>query len=111
MMESDSGVFRPTGFGFTGSDEARAKVRDIATLLRGIQADKIGPSGEGADIGPSIQVAHMPSMALEVDGNYFLLHHTPADTVDKIDPMDMARASGAIAVMTYVIAEMPDRLK
>ncbi|MEO5897188.1 MAG: M20/M25/M40 family metallo-hydrolase [Vicinamibacterales bacterium] len=111
MMESDSGVFRPTGFGFTGSDEGRARVREIATLLRGIEADKIGPSGDGADIGPSIQVAHMPSMSLEVEGNYFLLHHTPADTVDKIDPMDMARASGAIAVMTYVIAEMPDRLK
>ena len=41
-------------------------------------------------------------MSLDVDGNYFLIHHTPADTIDKIDPMDMARASAAIAVMTYV---------
>lgn len=111
MLESDSGVFRPVGFGFTGSDAARAKVRDIATLLRGIQADRIGPSGGGADIGPSVQAGNIPSMSLDVDGNYFLLHHTPADTVDKIDPMDMARASAAIAVMTYVIAEMPERLK
>jgi hypothetical protein len=31
--------------------------------------------------------------------------------VDKIDPMDMARAAGAIAVMTYVIADMPERLR
>ena len=111
MMESDAGVFRPVGFGFTGSDAARAKVRDIATLLRGIQADRIGPSGGGADIGPSVQAGKVPSMSLEVDGNYFLIHHTPADTVDKIDPIDMARASAAIAVMTYVIAEMPERLK
>lgn len=111
MLESDSGVFRPTGFGFSGSDGARAKVRDIATLLRGIQADRIGPSGGGADIGPSVAAGNLPALSLEVDGNYFLLHHTPADTVDKIDPMDMARASGAIAVMAYVIAEMPDRLK
>ena len=72
---------------------ARASVRDIATLLRGIQADRIGPSGGGADIGPSVQAGNLPSMSLEVDGNYFLIHHTPADTVDKIDPMDMARAS------------------
>ena len=111
MMESDSGVFRPTGFGFSGSDAARQRVRDIATLLRGIQADRIGASGGGADIGPSVQAGNIPAMSLEVDGNYFLLHHTPADTVDKIDPMDMARASGAIAVMTYVIAEMPERLR
>ena len=50
-------------------------------------------------------------MSLEVEGNYFLIHHTPADTVDKIDPADMAKASAAIAVMAYVVADMPDRLK
>jgi carboxypeptidase Q len=111
MMESDSGVFRPTGFGFTGSETARQTVRDIATLLKGIRADRIGPSGGGADIGPSVEAGKVPSMSLEVDGNYFLLHHTPADTVDKIDAMDMARAAGAIAVMTYVVAEMPERLR
>ena len=112
MLESDSGVFRPVGFGFTGSDAARQKVEDIArVLLRGIDVDRIGPSGGGADIGPSVEAGKIPSMSLEVDGNYFLIHHTPADTVDKIDPMDMSRAAGAIAVMTYVIAEMPERLR
>ena len=111
MLESDSGVFAPTGFGFSGSESARAKVRDIATLLAGIRTDHIGPNGGGADIGPSVQQAGIPAMSLEVDANYFLIHHTPADTVDKIDPMDMARSSAAIAVMTYVIADMPERLK
>ena len=38
-------------------------------------------------------------MSLDVDGNYFLIHHTPADTIDKIDPMDMSRAAAAIAVV------------
>jgi carboxypeptidase Q len=111
MLESDAGVFRPTGFGFSGSDAAREQIRGIATLLRGIQADRISPSGGGADIGPSVEAGKIPAMSLEVDGNYFLLHHTPADTVDKIDPMDMARASGAIAVMAYVVADMDQRLR
>jgi carboxypeptidase Q len=111
MMESDSGVFRPTGFGFTGSDAGRARVKDIATLLRGIQADAIGSAGGGADIGPSVEAAAIPAMSLDVEGNYFLLHHTPADTIDKIDPKDMSLSSAAIAVMTYVIADMPERLK
>jgi len=111
MFESDGGVFRPTGFGFSGSDAARAKVTDIATLLRGIQADRISAAGEGADIGPSVQAANIPAMSLDVDGNYFLIHHTEADTIDKIDPMDMSRAAAAIAVMAYVIAEMPERLR
>ena len=110
MLESDSGVFRPTGFGFSGSTGARARVTEIATLLQGIQADRIDPSGGGADIGPTVDAGNLPAMSLSVDGNYFLIHHTPADTIDKIDPMDMSRASAAIAVMTYVIADMPERL-
>jgi carboxypeptidase Q len=111
MLESDGGVFRPIGFGFSGSDAARAKMRDIATLLRGIHADSVGASGGGADIGPSVQQAGIPALSLEVDGNYFLIHHTPADTIDKIDPLDIARSSAAIAVVSYVIAEMPERLR
>jgi carboxypeptidase Q len=86
-------------------------VQQIATLLRGIQADQIGPSGGGADIGPSVEAGQVPAMSLEVEGNYFLIHHTPADTIDKIDPADMAKASAAIAVMAYVIADMPERLR
>jgi carboxypeptidase Q len=111
MLEADGGVFRPTGFGFSGGEAARATVKEIATLLRGVQADRIGPAGGGADIGPSVEAGKLPAMSLEVDGDYFLIHHTPADTVDKIDPMDMARASAAIAVMAYVVADMPERLK
>ena len=111
MLESDSGVFRPTGFGFTGSDAARGRVREIATLLSGIHANAIGAAGGGADIAPSVQQAAIPSMSLEVDGDYFLIHHTPADTVDKIEPLDIARSAAAIAVMAYVVAEMPERIR
>ncbi len=111
MLESDSGVLRPSNFGFTGSDSARTRIKEIAGLLHGIQLDRISSPGEGADIGPSVQAANIPAMSLEADGNYFLIHHTPADTVDKIDPMDMSRASAAIAVIAYVVAEMPERLK
>jgi carboxypeptidase Q len=111
MLESDGGVFRPHGFGFTGNDSARATVQSVATLLRGIQADAVGPSGGGADIGPSVQAGQIPAMALDVDGTkYFLYHHTTADTVDKLDPLDAARCTAAVAVMSYAIAELPDRL-
>ena len=110
MLESDSGVLKPTGFGFSGSDAARKRVQDIAGLLEGIGMSHVGGSGGGADIGPSVQAANIPAMSLDSDGNYFLIHHTSADTVDKIDPREMARASAAIAVMAYVVAEMPERL-
>jgi len=111
MLESDGGVFQPTGFGFTGSDRARRSVTQIATLLRGIGADQIGAAGGGADIGPSVLEAKIASMSLDVDGSkYFLIHHTPADTIDKIDPVEMAKCAAAVAVMAYVVADMPQRL-
>lgn len=112
MLESDGGVFRPLGFGFSGSDSARATVKAIATLLAGIGAATVADEGGGADITPSVQEGHLPSMSLEVDGTkYFLVHHTPADTIDKIDPQEMAKCAAAVAVMAYVVAEMPQRLR
>jgi carboxypeptidase Q len=111
LIESDSGVARPLGFGFTGSEQARQTVRTISTLLSDIGAMRLLLGGEGADIAPSVAEGKIPAMSLDVDASrYFLYHHTEADTVDKIDPAEMARCAAAIAVMSYVVAEMPDRL-
>jgi len=110
MIESDIGVFRPTGFGFSGSARARAMVTAIATLLDGIGASRIASVGGGADIGPSVEAARIPALSLEVEGPYFAIHHTEADTVDKIDPLELAKCAAAVAVMTYVIADLPQRL-
>lgn len=112
MMESDSGVSRPLGFGFTGSDSGRDAVKAIASLLTGIGADQILGAAGGADIAPSVQEGRIPSLSLEVDASrYFLIHHTEADTIDKIDPLEMAKCAAAVAVMTYVIADMPMGLR
>lgn len=111
MLETDGGVFRPVGFGFSGNDAARATVRDIASLLAIVGATKIGASGGGSDIGPSVQAGSIPSMSLDVDGAlYFTLHHTAADTIDKIAPEDLARCVASLAVMGYVVADLPQRL-
>ena len=71
----------------------------------------IGPSGGGADIAPISEAAGVPTMAYLGDpGRYFVIHHTAADTVDRITPDEVSRAAAAIAVVTYVVAEMPERL-
>lgn len=109
-IESDGGVFRPLGFGFSGSDSARAIVRQIAQLLHPIGADSIGRGGGGADIGP-IMARGVPGMGLDVDGErYFWFHHSDADTVDKLDPHEMAMCVATMAVMAYVVADLPERL-
>jgi carboxypeptidase Q len=110
MLEADSGLFQPVSFGITANARAQETVTAIATLLSGISADRVTQGGGGADIDPSLQAGRMPGMSYDGTGDYFLIHHTQADTVDKIDPADVSRASAAIAVMAYVIAEMPTRL-
>jgi carboxypeptidase Q len=110
-LEADSGVFEPASLGFSGSGAARNVVRDIGTLLAPLGMSEIVAGGGGADIGPIAQAGNAPMMAyLGNPGRYFAIHHTPADTVERIAPEEVSKASAAIAVMTYVIAEMPERL-
>jgi carboxypeptidase Q len=110
LLESDGGVFDPAGFGFTGPDSARATVTAIASLVANLGAGQILPSGGGADIGPSATAAKIPTMAHVVNGNYFLVHHTEADTLAQITAKQMSDNAAAIAVMTYAVADLPWRL-
>jgi carboxypeptidase Q len=110
LMESDGGVFDPAGFGFTGPEPARRTVTSIASLLKPLGAQNILANGGGADIQPSGAAANIPMMAHVVNGDYFLIHHTPADTIDRITPKQMSDNAAAIAVMAYVIADLPGRL-
>jgi carboxypeptidase Q len=111
-IESDSGVFRAIGFGLAkeAPPQARADLREIARLLNGIRADNIEADGGGADIGPIARDGVLAAN-LNVEGPYFNYHHTHADTVDKIDPRDLATCVAAMAVMAYVVADVPVRLR
>lgn len=109
-MESDGGTFKPVGFGFTGSDEAFDIITEIGTLLERIESGLVTRGGGGADIGPLMQTG-VPGMGLNVDGTrYFWYHHTDADTIDKLDPDEVALCVATMAVMAYVVADMPERL-
>ena len=109
-IESDAGVFRPSGFGFTGSDTAFAIVREVGALLARIGADTVTRGGGGADIGP-IMALGVPGMGLAVDGSrYFWYHHSEADTIDKLDPEEVARCVAALAVMAFVVADLDEPL-
>jgi carboxypeptidase Q len=109
-IESDEGVFKPRGVGFTGSDSAAAIVRRVASLLSRIDASQVVAGGGGADVGPMMELG-VPGMSPDVDGSkYFWYHHTEADTMDKLDPHEMALCVATIAVMAYVIADLPEPL-
>jgi carboxypeptidase Q len=108
-IESDNGVFAPAGFGLRGSDSAATVAREIAALLQRVGAATIVPVKEGpeADVEP-LADRGVPAMGLQVDASrYFWFHHSAGDTFDKIDPGEMARCVAALAVMSYVVADLP----
>ncbi len=103
-------MFKPLGFGFSGSQRAFQTVHDIGALLDRIAAGAVTRGGGGADIGPLMELG-VPGMGLRVKGDkYFWYHHTEADTVDKLDAREMAECVAAMAVMAYVVADLPERL-
>ena len=107
-IESDSGVYRPEGLGLaaTAPLQMRSNLQEIAKLLSGIGADRIAPTGGGADIGPIMREG-VPGASLNVEGSrYFDIHHTPADTLDKVNPRDLALCVATMATMAYVVADM-----
>jgi carboxypeptidase Q len=109
-IESDAGTFAPRGFAFNGGDSARVTIESIARLLQPIGATTITRGSGGADIEP-LEELGVPGLGLQVDRTrYFWFHHTEADTPDKLDPLELARCVAAMAVMAYVVAEMPERL-
>jgi carboxypeptidase Q len=110
VVESDDGVFAPQTLGFSGPDSARAIMKQIGALLSRVGPIAIGPNGGGADIEPMMELG-VPGVGLEVDGSkYFWFHHTEADTVDKLDPMEMQRCVAALAVLSFIVADMPEKL-
>ncbi len=109
-IESDSGVYQPQGFGLaaTAPPQARANLQEIAKLLAGIDAHRIAPSGGGADIG-AIMREGVVGASFNVEGSrYFEIHHTAADTLDKIDPRNLALCVATMAVVAYTVADMPE---
>ena len=111
MLESDNGALPLKGFGFSGTMRARAVVAEIAGLLEGLGIKEISDGYDGADIRPSVLAGGIPAISPKVDiTKYFAVHHTSADTIDKVSPDDLGRLVVAIASMAYIVADMPQAL-
>ena len=111
-MESDNGAFTPYGFRFSGSDAALERIQQVAALLQPIGANKVSREKESpeADIAPLVERG-VPGVGLDVErSRYFWFHHSDGDTLDKLDPAELARCVAAMAVMAYVVADLPDPL-
>jgi Iap family predicted aminopeptidase len=113
-LEADSGGFRPRGLAFdvdrAHEAAARARLAEVVALLAPLGADHIEADSGGADIA-ELAAAQVPTLGLAVDeSTYFDVHHTEADTLDKVEPAALAEDVAAVAIAAYVLAEMPDAL-
>ncbi|HEX2723435.1 MAG TPA: M28 family metallopeptidase [Gemmatimonadaceae bacterium] len=109
-MESDNGVFKVLGAGITAGEGGIAMATDIASLFSSFGATKVTTGGADADTGP-LNALGVPAMSPDVDGaKYFWYHHSSGDTMDKLDPREMAENVAMLSVLAYVVADMPGTL-
>ena len=109
-IESDSGVFSPTGYGFLGSGKGMETIQAVGKLLDPIKAGEIKKGCRGADVLKLI-TGGVPVMHLEVDREkYFWFHHTDADTTDKLNPAEFNRCVASMAIMAFTVADLEEPL-
>ncbi|HEX8172534.1 MAG TPA: M20/M25/M40 family metallo-hydrolase [Thermoanaerobaculia bacterium] len=104
-IESDAGTGAPSAISTTLEGEALARLAARARVL-----DRIGPirfessRHTGADTSP-LTDAGVPGFGLTPDARrYFHYHHSPADTLDKIDPKELAQNSASLAALAILLA-------
>lgn len=112
-IETDDGQSPIRGYGFRGIEDAGAVVKDLVPLMGGLGGTAFRTNAVGGtDIQPLVRAGNVPVIVLDVDmSRYFSIHHTNADTVDKIDPADLGKLIGALASWAYVAGEMPTPLE
>ncbi|HYC95386.1 MAG TPA: M20/M25/M40 family metallo-hydrolase [Sphingomicrobium sp.] len=105
LIESDFGADRiwkvDSKLGEARKAEAEAIARALAPL--GIVKGSFNEA-DGSDIGPMLSDGH-PGVGLSQDGTrYFDLHHTPDDTLDKVDPAQLRQNVAAWTTVVAILA-------
>jgi len=122
-IETDSGCFELDGFEFKGSDEAEKLISQLWSkyaqsfdLLKPCAAglEPIRKGLCGVDVQP-LANSGVPCLLLRQrtpfwEKDYFLYHHTEADTPDKIDRKHLTNNVLVMAVLLYLLADHPQRL-
>jgi hypothetical protein len=109
VIESDFGLGRPLGIEAYATPATIDQLQALRDTLAPIGASLIERSQRpvGSDIG-SWQGSGVPGFEPLMDGrHYFDYHHTPADTLDKIDPKNLQRMVATMGVLAYYLADAP----
>ena len=111
-LESDSGngVARSLRLDLSGYSEdlhpvINTRVAEFAEAMRSVGLESIAPGYSGADILPSVKKGVVGFGLGHDTSDYWPIHHTHADTFEKIIPEDLAHNVGMMAAAVYLLAE------
>jgi hypothetical protein len=111
-IESDLGAGHPVGIlGHSGA-KALAMLQPLSAILtsQGAGIVRRSDSSPGADISP-LDALGVPTFApIQDSRTYFHYHHTPGDTLDKVNPRELAENAAVMTVLAYTIANLPEAL-
>lgn len=106
----DIGAGRPVGWFSMGRTDLDASIRALSAPLSQFGDFAIEHAAFAATDNAPFMAEGVPNLILLQDETpYFPVHHTIADTPDKIDPRDYASAVATLAATTYEIADGPTR--
>ncbi|WP_210515162.1 M20/M25/M40 family metallo-hydrolase [Hymenobacter terricola] len=106
-IESDGGGFTPRGFNIEADPATVAKIARWAPLLLPYHAADITPGHAGTDIEP-LQAAVHPKALIGYDCDsqrYFDIHHTAADTFDKVNRRELELGGASMASLIYLLSK------
>jgi hypothetical protein len=105
--ESDLGAAPVYAMTASVKPQAHGAIEQIAKVLApiGVTYDPKRPGGGGSDLSQMHQKG-MAALSLDQDATYYFdWHHTANDTLDKIDPAQLAQNVAVYAVFTYMAAQ------
>jgi carboxypeptidase Q len=111
-LESDSGATTPVGFTVDADSSVIAAMNILAEPLLDFAPGGfyLKKGGSGVDVGPIVK-AGVTGVGHRVDTcHYFDVHHSRADTFEKIDPDQLAQNVALIAGLIYLVADNPGSL-
>lgn len=111
-IEMDFGAGHPLGIAFAGKNEALPFLQPISEVLRSQGAFQVVPQNGGVGADTAVLTRQgVPSFGPLSDGRfYFDYHHTAADTLDKVDPKNLAENASVLAVLAYALANLEQPL-
>jgi Iap family predicted aminopeptidase len=106
----DLGEAEITGFNLNGRDDLSSAMESFATELLAFGRLRVDSwPAFGSDTAP-FTLAGLPAIMLEQDTKeYVVIHHSAADTLDKVDASILARNAGIEAILAFWIADRPER--